>query len=373
MSRAAWVATFLGLGLPWNSFTSPQDIAGQTRQAKQAMLSRHYSEAATIYRRMAAEFPSEPGIRFNLALALHSLGNYRESTQTLEMIRDAAGSNPKFWFLLGEGYLKLHEPRKSIEPLAQAERLDPSNLDTRLELASALLESRQFAESEQRFRVLSREHPELPKTWAGLSISQFGLGDVRAAKESIDRLSELPQSGEQHEMLARIHLQAGEREEAIQELRAAEKLTPGDPGIEGSLARALIRSREFSQAAALLRRLVATNPENPDWQFDLGDALLGMSSTEEAIQHLLKSTQISPALLPAQAKLGEALLLTGSFAAAVTHLQLAAPIDTDGSIHFQLATAYRRLQKPDLSAKAMARYQELQSKAHPPQVERSLP
>jgi Flp pilus assembly protein TadD len=77
---------------------------------------------------------------------------------------------------------------------------------------------------------------------------------------------------------------------------------------------------------------------------------------------LQRAVAIAPDLLPAQAKLGEALLHTGDPAAALPHLELAESVDTDGSIHFQLAMAYRRTGKPELAARALTRYKELQTK-----------
>lgn len=358
------MAALFCLGLVWQACAFAEDLAGEAQRAKEAMLAQHYPEAAVIYRRMAAELPAEPGVRFNLALALHSMGRYRESTQTLESIRAAAAANPRFWFLLGEGYLNLEEAQKAVEPLRKAAELDPSDLNTNLELASAWLESGQFTKSGERFQVLSSQHPELPKVWAGLSLSESGLGHVQLAKESMDRLAALPESAERDEMLARVYVRNGQRTEAIGELRAAEKLSPGNTRVESALARALVANREFDGAATILRALLVGNPDNSGWQFDLGDSLLETGQTEEAIQHLKRAVELSPTLLPAQAKLGEALLLTGAAAAAAAHLELAAPIDTDGSIHFQLATAYRRLGKPDMARRAMARHLELQNRPH---------
>ena len=109
MSRALRICSsvFLYLTLINRASAFQTDLDGQARMARAAMLARRYPEAVEIYRRMAAELPEEPGIRFNLALALHSMGRYGESTQVLEELRVAQGDNRKFWFLLGEGYLKL--------------------------------------------------------------------------------------------------------------------------------------------------------------------------------------------------------------------------------------------------------------------------
>jgi hypothetical protein len=55
-------------------------------------------------------------------------------------------------------------------------------------------------------------------------------------------------------------------------------------------------------------------------------------------------------------------------------LEAAVPIDRDGSLHYQLALAYRQTGQSDLAAKAMEKYRELSAKAAiPPEPEITSP
>lgn len=469
MLRANLLAAFCFGACLMFARDSDSDVAQQAQQAKRAMLAHRYSEAVDIYKKMVVAGPQEPEIRFNLALALHSAGRYREAVHELEMLRRSEQQNPSFWFLLGLGYLKLDEPQKAIEPLRRTTSLNPSDLEAGLELADAYLESSQFKTAQIRFGELSREHPELPKVWEGLALSELGLSHeafealtkqapassfryglaavaesesgntkkavelyrralaaepmapwinaelarlenpsdsdsgkqcndtslacefsrgewirlteetaklrtseglywtcrayAQLAKQSMATLAALPPSAEQHEMLARAHAQAGQRTEAIAELREAARLSPTDSLIQSDLARALWFDRKYEEAIPILEALLGSNPGQPRWEFELGDALLSLGKPEEAAGHLYKAVSRAPNLLPAQAKLGEALLQMGEVRKAVPHLELAQVIDQDGSIHFQLATAYRRLGRMELARRAMARQQELQTAA----------
>jgi predicted Zn-dependent protease len=358
--RRLSLAALLSIAMPWQARAYFADLAEDARQAKEAMLAQRYREAAGIYRRMAAQMPGEPGIRFNLALALHQAGEMMESTRILESIRASQRNNPRYWFLLGEGYLNLGTPEKAVSPLEEAARLEPANPDAGLELASALLESGQFTKSEEHFRAFSQTRPDAPEIWAGLALSQLGLGRPREAENSRARLAALPESPEKHEMLARIDLRTGQKALAVQDLQNAARLSPSNPQIQSMLARAFIANRQFEEAIVLLKPLLARAPDNSGWLFDLGDALLQTGKLEEAIPVLRRTVEISPGLLPAQAKLGEALLSSGSAQEAAGHLEAAALMDRDGSIHFQLATAYRRIGRQELADKAMARRAEIQ-------------
>ena len=186
---------------------------------------------------------------------------------------------------------------------------------------------------------------------------------AQLAKQSMETLTALPPSVEQHEVMARLYAQNGRKTEAIQELREAAKLSPENLPVAGELAEALWADRQYDESLVLLRRLVEASPHRADWQFELGDALFNTGRPDEAVSHLKKAVEISPEFLPAHAKLGEALLRTGDAANAVPHLERAQSIDQDGSIHFQLAAAYRKTGNVDAASKAIERQKELANAA----------
>ena len=93
--------------------SAQSDLVQDGRRAREAMLSRHYAEAVDIYRKMVAAAPDEPELHFNLALALHSSGRYREAVQELEPLRTTERANSKYWFLLGLGYLEIGRSAES--------------------------------------------------------------------------------------------------------------------------------------------------------------------------------------------------------------------------------------------------------------------
>ena len=63
--------------------------------------------------------------------------------------------------------------------------------------------------------------------------------------------------------------------------------------------------------------------------------------------------------MAADASMGLALSRTGRNAEAVPHLERALELDDDGSLHFQLANAYRASGNAEKARAAMAQYQEI--------------
>ncbi|MDR3717206.1 MAG: tetratricopeptide repeat protein [Bryobacteraceae bacterium] len=181
------------------------------------------------------------------------------------------------------------------------------------------------------------------------------------ARGAVERLASLPPSAERHELLAAALQRAGRRAEAVAEWREASRMSPADRRIRGELARSLRLNRQYDEAAPLLEELTRLDPARAEWQFELGDCLVNQGRPEQALGRLSRACELQPGLLAAQALLGQVLLQSGDAQAAVAHLEKAAPLDRDGSIHFQLASAYRSLGKPELARQALARQRELKA------------
>jgi len=181
------------------------------------------------------------------------------------------------------------------------------------------------------------------------------------ARSAVERLASLPPSAERHELLAAALQRAGRRAEAVAEWREASRVSPADRRIRGELARSLRLNRQYDEAAPLLEELTRLDPSRAEWQFELGDCLVNQGRPEQALERLSRACELQPGLLEAQALLGQVLLQSGDAEAAVVHLEKAAPLDRDGSIHFQLAGAYRSLGKPELARQALVRQKALQS------------
>jgi predicted Zn-dependent protease len=90
-----------------------------------------------------------------------------------------------------------------------------------------------------------------------------------------------------------------------------------------------------------------------------GFTLLSLKQAKEAAHYLQISLQLDPASLVAQSSLAQAYLAMGEAKQAIPHLKAALPIDTDGSIHYQLARAYQSSGQPELARAMLLQYQKM--------------
>ena len=186
----------------------------------------------------------------------------------------------------------------------------------------------------------------------------------RLATEAVARLESLPPSVELHLIRAELAQSGGRNTEAVAEVRAALKLSPGNPAIETALAEALLQAHDTDAAVPLLERLTRERPDNALLSM-YGDALLQSQQIERAIPILERAAAAKDAPVAAHAALGRAYVQAGRYEEALPHLIVAAKDDEDGETHLQLARAFQALGRAADAQKALADYKRLHERTAP--------
>ncbi len=181
------------------------------------------------------------------------------------------------------------------------------------------------------------------------------------ALEAFSRLGQLPPSSEMHELIAKLGSKRGQYAESAKEWQEALKLSPGNRHIEMGLATALFQSSDLQGARALFQDLLEREPDSAELNYMLGDTVLRLQRPEEAIPRLRRAIASDPHLLAAHGSLARAYLQLGQAGRAIPHLKAALSIDTDGSLHYQLARAYQARGEPELAREMLKKYQEIHS------------
>lgn len=184
------------------------------------------------------------------------------------------------------------------------------------------------------------------------------------AREAFDRLDRLPASPEA--TLRRVERLRAQRRllgEASAALKDATAAWPEDLRVRRKLATVLFLANDSEGARPLLEDLLKRDPDSAELSLLLGETWLRLLEPAKAIPLLEAAVKQDPKLLPAQAALGRAYLEAGAAAKAVAPLQAALETDVDGSLHYQLARAWRPTGRAELAAQALRRFEELR-KAH---------
>ncbi len=174
MFQAAVVMLLCALNVAAGALQA-SDPAEQSKTAKQAMAAGDFAKAAGIYRELVRELPDNPGLLFNLGMALHYQKEYAAAVEQLKTaLRLDPGLTPAKFFL-GVSFAKLHRPELALSPLQSAAAAEPSNKVFQVEFADVLLGTEHYDQAAFAFKHLLELDATEAKGWQGLGLSYVGL------------------------------------------------------------------------------------------------------------------------------------------------------------------------------------------------------
>ncbi len=120
---------------------------------------------------------------------------------------------------------------------------------------------------------------------------------------------------------------------------------------------------EFDRAQSSLRDALKINPQASQAWFELGNIAIRQHHEVEAIPLLKKFLAMQPEASAAHADLGRAYLHLGQFEQAVQELSQGLGTDTNGEVHYELATAFNKLGRKTESQAEMQKSNQLRRAA----------
>ena len=203
--------------------------------------------------------------------------------------------------------------------------------------------------------ALANNDPE-SRYWQARAAAELALAAFR-------HLDQMPDSGERRLVRATLARSEGRYNDAVAELKAALTFAPGDPALQFELASAYYAARNYEQTVATIAPLLKGRPDDPRLLQLTGFALLQLHRADDAVPLLLRAAERDDGEGGTRLALARAYLETGNFAAAIPLLEPQLDADRDGSLHVQLARAYKGVDRKDKVNALLARAQELQRAA----------
>ena len=362
-------------------FAQASSTGASAQRAQQYMAAGRYQQAAEEWTQVTKADPTNARAWYSLGRAWVALarGDY-------EQLFALVPSDSAFVLAVrADALLRRQQPRQAFAVFRAALAKDPDLVTAHLGLAAiyrsighadwAALEEKAAGSLDRKTHAVDCEivagryavalaatsGDRAPRGIYFRAQARTGLANAAFAK-----VQQLPPSPELHLYKAGLEYEAGHREQVVEELRQATELAPRDVALRRELAMAMGAAAQYDAAYRLTTELLRDDPGSAELNALAGDALLNSQKAEEAIPFLKKSAAANPQNPVTQRSLGMAYMKTGQAKLALPCLEAAAPADADGSVHYQLALAYRKTGRPELAAKAMARYQDLSTKSPPP-------
>jgi predicted Zn-dependent protease len=351
-------------------------------QARQMLADALFSldrleEARTEYQRIATEDPQN-------APAWYGLGRCYEllSSTTFEKLQRLAPEAAYVLSLLAEARLREQQfssafylYRRALERMPNLHGLHSgvaqiyrqtghpewAETEEQREIALALLDCRSptlechFKAGKYEDLIAAAESANTPESlyWRTRAYNELAL-------TAFDRLGRLPPSAELHELKAHIYNNQKKFSEAASEWRMALELSPANLQIRKELAISLKLGEDYSAALPLFQELLRQQPDSAEFNYFAGDTLLDLQQPKEALPLLERAVARDPKSIAAQKSLARCELAAGQAANAIPHLKLVLARDEDGTLHYQLAQAYRANGQIELSKKMLNHYESMQ-------------
>jgi tetratricopeptide (TPR) repeat protein len=187
------------------------------------------------------------------------------------------------------------------------------------------------------------------------------------ADSTLDKLAVLaPGSARMQQVIAERLVNQADLKGAIDHYRRALAIDPKLNGVHFELGEAILELSPGDTAAEAeaqkeIELAVAVDGDTAKAECEFANIALLVSRPDQALAHYRRAYQLDPNEV--QANLGLAKLLAPDKPQeAIRHLQMAVQVDPlNGSAHYQLAQAYRRLQMGDAAQKEMHLFEEIKT------------
>ena len=187
------------------------------------------------------------------------------------------------------------------------------------------------------------------------------------ADSTLNKLAILaPRSARMQQVIAERLVNEADLKGAIEHYKKALQIDPRLAGVHFELGEAILETARADadteeQAQKEFQTSVAVDGDTAKTECEFGDIALLQSKQDEAFAHYQRALRLDPNEVQAQMGLAK-LLLQEKPQEAVKYLRLAVESDPlNGSAHYQLAQAYRRLQMTEASQKEMHLFQEIKA------------
>ena len=263
---------------------------------------------------------------------------------SMEALKKAAamGLNDKRYEAAAAGYSRLI-------------RLSPRDVAFHRGLVQSLFEAQEYDRTAAALRELLQLVPQDAH-------SQFLLHRCydQLAFQNLKEIVRLnPNSYRLHELSAELLLDKDRAGQAIEEYKQALAAKPDDGTLHFSLGVAYAKAMKLQPAIDEFQAAARVDPFNAETFQNMGRCYIALHQPDEAIRSLREAIRLKPNTLAAHGLLGRALAIQGKPADAVREMEIGAPSDKDGSLHYQLFLAYRKLGDSSKAESALHASEEL--------------
>lgn len=343
---------------------SATELRAHLQRAEEYLKAKDPKSAEREFDAVLALDPRNPEANVNLGIMAFFQGDCRNAAQHFRKTLAVEPSMAKAQALLGICEKRLGDPSaRGLLEKSFAQRKDKQlRLQVGMELASLYDQEGEPGATAVVMRSLVDLDPDNVDV---LFMAQRVYSQL--ADDTLNKLAVLaPGSARMQQVIAERLVNQADLKGAIEHYRKALQIDPHLSGAHFELGEAILQSSPADAAAEAeaqkeLEAAVIADGDTAKTECEFGSIALIQSHPDQALTHYQRANQLDPNEVQAQMGLAE-LLMPEKPQEAIRYLRMAVQADPlNGSAHYQLAQAYRRLNMGEAALKETHLFEEIKA------------
>jgi tetratricopeptide (TPR) repeat protein len=310
---------------------------------------KDYGSAVQILQKALSVDPKSLRTHNNLGNAYFAQGKLDLAEKEFRSVLRENSTNRDANYNLGILLIAKGAPAAAI---VHFQRVRPSNLATRLNLARAYLDAGRSAEALRLASEISAQNAQDVQTHFTLGVLLASGKQYKAATMELEKANALqPESLEIVQNLGLAYFRLGEDQKSELLFNRALKINPDSSETLYLLAQVYTNEKRSVDALDLLARAHKLAPQNTDVIFLLARISMSQNYFEDAIPLLESGLQIAPKRADLHAALGESYFMSGKTEKAVEEFKALIDLDPSAGSYAFMGLSYRHLGRFDEAKK----------------------
>ncbi|MBN9390022.1 MAG: tetratricopeptide repeat protein [Chloroflexi bacterium] len=245
----------------------------------------------------------------------YKLGNFKAAFNYFRKAETIANDHPRYLANLSRAMVKLDRPEEARELVEEAARIDPKDYYVRFQLGAVLLDAGQADQALEHLQEAASKEPDNAEFRYYLGRAYLNTGHIsEAIHHYLEAVNGAPLKHQWQAELGEIYLREHAYVPALEHLRLAAQLEPGEPVYRYNLAIAQASNGDLQAALYTLREALRTFGDfaGAEWYYLEGKLLTENGRLDEALESFVRANHMEPGNPDYKVDLAKVLRLKGA-------------------------------------------------------------
>jgi tetratricopeptide (TPR) repeat protein len=273
--------------------SSDQNLDRQYQAAVSDYGAGRYAQAASELEKLLPFAPRSYELHELLGMVYASLS---ENDKAIGHLKTAVEIKPELAAArinLGATLVRAGKPAWGAEQFQKAVSLEPKNYDANHNLAELYLQAGKIAQAQPYLQQAQQIRPDAYDNGYDLAMADFMLDKRAEARQVVDALVKVKDTGELRNLLGHIDERDGKFIEAANDYEAAAHLDPSEDNLFDWGSEMLLH-RTYEPAIAIFQQGAERFPKSPRMFIGLGLAYYSRGKYDDAIKALVTAADLNP-------------------------------------------------------------------------------